>query len=194
MKIRGVVFDLDGTLVSQELNFDAIRAQIGLPSGTPLLEALERMTDDDRQRAGAILDEHEGQAVLRAALLPGVVEVLDWLDGRKLKRGLLSRNSRRSVDTVLARYELQFDPALAREDAPFKPNPHGLQQICAAWQFEPAEVLMVGDYLYDLQAGRSAGTRTALLTHGRDWPFAHLADWTLTSLAELPGAIQNHVV
>ena len=193
MKIRGVVFDLDGTLVSQELNFDAIRAQIGLPSGTPLLEALERMTDDDRQRAGAILDEHEGQGVLRAALVPGVVDVLDWLDGRKLKRGLLSRNSRRSVTAVLSRYSLQFSPALAREDAPFKPNPHGLQQICAAWQFEPDEVLMVGDYLYDLQAGRSAGTRTALLTHGREWPFAHLADWSLTTLAELPDAIQNHV-
>ncbi len=52
---------------------------------------------------------------------------------------------------------------------------------------------MVGDYLYDLEAGRSAGTRTALLTHGRDWPFAHLADWTLTTLAELPAVIQDHV-
>ena len=96
------------------------------------------------------------------------------------------------MNLVLSRHGLRFDPAFGREDAPFKPNPHGLQQICAAWQLEPAEVLMVGDYLYDVQAGRNAGTRTALLTHGREWPFAHLADWTLSRFAELPALIESH--
>jgi phosphoglycolate phosphatase-like HAD superfamily hydrolase len=43
MPIRGVVFDLDGTLVSQELDFEAIRREIGLPTGTPLLEALRQL-------------------------------------------------------------------------------------------------------------------------------------------------------
>ncbi|MFL5341936.1 MAG: HAD family hydrolase [Gemmataceae bacterium] len=193
MKLRGIVFDLDGTLVSQELDFDAIRRAIGLPTGTPLLEALAAMEIAERERAAVILDEHETSAAARAVLLPGVAELLQWLDARGLRRGLLSRNSRRSVEAVLARCGLRFDPALGREDAPFKPNPHGLQQICAQWEAQPAEVLMVGDYLYDIQAGRAAGTRTALLTHGRDWPFAHLADWSVATLADLPGIIQ-HIV
>jgi HAD superfamily hydrolase (TIGR01549 family) len=193
MKLRGVVFDLDGTLVRQELDFEAIRREIGLPPDTPLLEALERMTVAERDRAGQILDVHEQAAALRAALFPGVAEVLEWLDGQGLRRGLLSRNSRRAVEVVLGRCGLRFDPALAREDAPFKPNPHGLHLICDTWRVEPAAVLMVGDYLYDLQAGRSAGTRTALLTHGREWPFANLADWTLATFAELPAIIQTHL-
>ena len=74
---------------------------------------------------------------------------------------------REAVEKVLRRCGLTFDLVLAREDAPYKPSPEGLWQICAAWGMTPAEVLMVGDYLYDLQAGRSAGTRTALVTHGR---------------------------
>ena len=92
-------YDLDGTLVSQELDFEAIRRDVGLPSGTPLLEALERMSELDRERAWRILHDHEQSAAARATLFPGVTEVLDWLDGRGLRRGLLSRNSRRSVQS-----------------------------------------------------------------------------------------------
>ena len=115
--------------------------------------------------------------------------MLDWVAGRGLRRGLLTRNSRWVVDAVLGRCGLAFDPALSRDDAPYKPSPDGLRTICTAWAVEPGEVLMVGDYLYDVQAGRAAGTRTALLTHGKTWPFAHLADWTVASLAELPALI-----
>ena len=49
-RVRGVVFDLDGTLVVQELDFDAMRREIGLPPGTPLLEALEGMDGPHVQR------------------------------------------------------------------------------------------------------------------------------------------------
>jgi phosphoglycolate phosphatase-like HAD superfamily hydrolase len=48
---------------------------------------------------------------------------------------------------------------------------------------------MIGDYLYDLQVGRNAGTRTALVTHGRSLPFAHLADFVFPSFEEMPEAL-----
>jgi len=62
-------------------------------------------------------------------------------------------------------------------DAPFKPQPEGLWRICKAWGVAPSEVLMLGDYVYDIQVGRNAGARTALLTHGREWPFAAEAEF-----------------
>ena len=52
-------------------------------------------------------------------------------------------------------------------------------------------MLMVGDYIYDLQAGRNAGTRTALVTHGKVWEFAHMADWSFASLCELPEMLRD---
>jgi HAD superfamily hydrolase (TIGR01549 family) len=190
-RVLGVVFDLDGTVVSQELDFEAIRVEIGLPSGTPLLEALARMPLSERQRAGVILDEHERIAAAKARLLPGVIEFMGRLERRGIPRALLSRNSRRSVATILERFGLRFDPVMAREDAPHKPDPAGLTRICHAWMLQPSEVLIVGDFLYDLQAGKAAGTRTALVTHGRDWPFAHLADVTFSSFCELPELLLN---
>jgi phosphoglycolate phosphatase len=186
MPIRGVVFDLDGTLVAQEIDFEAIRRELGVASGTPLLEFLDNLAEPQRSAVWEIVDRHERNAAAVAELHSGVAEFLAWLDARGIRRAVLSRNSRRSVDTALTRVGLTFDPVVAREDAPFKPSPQGLWQICEAWQVVPAEVLMVGDYIYDLQAGRSAGTKTALITHGRDWHFAHLADVTFPNFRELP--------
>lgn len=191
MPIRGVIFDMDGTLVSQELDFEAIRRDIGLPTGTPLLEALARMSPDERAVAQAILDRHEQRAAEQAQLFDGIPEFLNWLDHRRIRRGLLTRNSRRSVKTVLGRLGLSFDPIVAREDGPPKPNPDGIWTICRVWDLPPGDVLMIGDYIYDIDAGRRAGTRTALVTHGRDWPFAQLADCCFPSFRHLPHLIED---
>lgn len=177
---------MDGTLVSQELDFESIRCEIGFPPGTPLLEGLAKLDRQQRELARSILDRHECLAAERAMVFEGVVEFLEWLEHRSIRKALLTRNSRRSAETVLTRCGLRFDPIVAREDGLPKPNPHGIWQICEAWQVTPAEVLMIGDYLYDIEAGRNAGTRTALITHGRAWPFAHLADETFPNFRELP--------
>src|SRR5262245_26574914 len=185
MPIRGVVFDLDGTLVSQELDFEAIRREIGLPPGTPLLEALRHLDTEQRLRAEAILDRHERLGAERASVFAGIPEFLAWLDGRSIRRAVLTRNSRWAAETVLTRCGLSFDPVVAREDGPPKPDPAGVWRICTAWALAPADVLTIGDYLFDIEAGRQAGTRTALVTHGREWPFAHLADVTFPNFREL---------
>ena len=193
VRLRGVVFDLDGTLVVQELDFDAMRREIGLPVGTPLLEAVERLHGAEREAAVAVLRRHELAAAETARLNPGVGDFLDWLAGRGVRRAVLSRNMRQAVLKVLDRCGVSFDPVLAREDAPYKPSPEGIWQICGAWGLAPAEVLMVGDYLYDVQAGRSAGTRTALVTHGRTLPFAALADVAFASFEDVPDVLRRWV-
>jgi len=41
--IRGIIFDLDGTLADSQLDFDAMRREMELPLGLPILEALTRL-------------------------------------------------------------------------------------------------------------------------------------------------------
>jgi HAD superfamily hydrolase (TIGR01549 family) len=173
-------------LVSQELDFEAIRREISLPGGTPLLEALRELDGEQRLRAEAILDRHEGLAAERASVFEGIPEFLAFLESRRIRRAVLTRNSRRAATTVLTRCGLVLDPIVAREDGPPKPDPAGVRRICTAWDLPPGDVLTIGDYLFDIEAGRRAGTRTALVTHGRDWPFAPLADVTFPSFRELP--------
>src|SRR5581483_5384826 len=110
--VRGVVFDLDGTLIVQELDFEAMRREIGLPSGTPLLEAVERLHGPAREAALAVLRRHEMAAAETARLNPGVAAFLDWLAERGVRRAVLSRNMREAVVKVLRRCGLHFELVL----------------------------------------------------------------------------------
>lgn len=185
--LHGVIFDLDGTLVHQHLDFEVIRREIGLPSQTPLLEALDGMSLPHMTSAFSVIERHEQAAAETAEALPGVGQFLARLDERGLRRAVLTRNSRASALAVLARCALTgFDPVVSRDDARFKPHPDGIWKICAAWGVPPESVLMVGDYRYDIEAGQAAGSRTALITHGRDLPFAADADLVLASFEDIP--------
>ena len=56
---RGVIFDLDGTLVDSGLDFNEIRAELALPAGQPILEAIATMSKDDAARCQEVLARHE---------------------------------------------------------------------------------------------------------------------------------------
>ena len=55
-----------------------------------------------------------------------------------------------------------FDPAhvLGRDEAVPKPDPDGIRKLLAAWGAAPATAVMVGDFRYDLEAGRRAEVTT----------------------------------
>jgi len=174
--LRGVIFDLDGTLVDSGLDFGVICREIGIPR-TPLLETIADWPEDRRQQAMDILNRHEIDGAEEATVFPGVIEFLDYLKARDVRIGVLTRNCRACAERMLGRLDLPFEVLLTREDEPVKPAPDGVHAICRQWSLEPEEVILIGDYLFDLQAGRSAGCRTALVTHGRDRDFAELADY-----------------
>jgi HAD superfamily hydrolase (TIGR01509 family) len=164
--IRGAIFDLDGTLVDSGLDFDLIRCEMALPAGVPILEALAAGDEELARHRWAVLAEHEARAVQRATLFPGVLEFLDELERRGLLRAVLTRNSRLSAQTTLARFAIDVHVIHARDDGPVKPDPSGIWRICREWGFQPAECVMIGDYRYDIEAGRTAGARTVLFAGG----------------------------
>jgi HAD superfamily hydrolase (TIGR01509 family) len=183
--IRGVVFDMDGTLVLMRLDFDEIRGELGLPR-VPLLEAMAEMSPADRARAERVLHEHEDEAARNSELAPGAREVVAWLRERGVRVALLTRNSRRSAEMILERHGLIFDAVRTREDGEFKPSPVPVLALCERMGTPPAETWSVGDYLFDVQAGRAAGCTTVLIVHGdKDPPWTAEADYTVRGMDEL---------
>jgi len=183
-----VIFDLDGTLTLPFLDFDAIRREIGLPTHprTPVLEALERMAPDARAAAEAIVHRHEELAARSSELQEGALEVIAAIRGRGVPVALHTRNSRKSVETVVARHGLDVDWICTREDGPVKPSPDSVLAICARFGVPPESTWVVGDYLFDLQAGNAAGATSVLMIGCGPVPeYAGEARYVIRQLREL---------
>jgi HAD superfamily hydrolase (TIGR01549 family) len=175
MSILGVIFDLDGTLVDSRLDFNAMRREIGLPDGTPVLEGTLALTGSQAERAWQIVERHERIGAETATVIPGVDLLLAELRLRHIHTAVVTRNSKTFVRNTIDRLRLGIDLVFTRDDAPPKPNPAALQAIVRHWQLLPSRVAMIGDYLFDLEAGRAAGTRTVL--YAADATAAEVAAW-----------------
>jgi HAD superfamily hydrolase (TIGR01509 family) len=185
MNLRGVIFDLDGTLVDSQLDFDAIRADLNLSPGKLILEALDELPAGvHKEECLNILHRHEMLGAERAVLMPGVDEFLGDLAARNIATGILTRNSRIATTAVLERLSLEFSQVKTRNEVPPKPDPTGLLEICIAWDVSVDEVLFFGDYLFDIQAGHNAGIRTVLFAPDGLPEYAHQADFTIQDFTE----------
>ena len=191
MTLRAVLFDMDGTLTVPYIDFEAIRRAVGLPPKTPILDAIGRLPPEERARAMEVLVRFEDDAADHAELNAGVRETLGWIRERGLRCGVLTRNTRRSLDRTFGKLGLAFDATVTREDAPMKPQPESAWLLCERLGVRPAEAVLVGDYVFDIQCGQAAGTMTILLTNGSPPKFEVKADFTIHRLEELRQWIEN---
>jgi HAD superfamily hydrolase (TIGR01509 family) len=188
--LRGVLFDMDGVVVRQRLDFPAIKREIFGDTAGFILERIAELPAAERQRAETILERHETVAALTAEPMDGIIHFLAWLEAKGVRRGLVTRNSRKSVELVLCRLRLRFDAVVTREDAPPKPAPDPVWHACRGMHVEPSEALLVGDFEFDMVSGRRAGTRTVLLRSGTMESSAH-ADLAVNSLGELRALLET---
>lgn len=191
MNRSAVIFDLDGTLTKPYFDFDAIRAEIGLPPG-PILEALELLPEPDRRRADEILLRHEWMAARNAELHEGAVEVVAECRRRKHPVAILTRNRRPTAEYVLRTHHIEVDALRTREDGAIKPAAEPVFALCTQLKADPARSWVVGDYLFDVLSGKGAGTRTVLMIGDRPPPsFADQADFIVRRLADLLPILQS---
>jgi HAD superfamily hydrolase (TIGR01549 family) len=191
MVVRGVIFDMDGTLTKPYLDFQALRRRLGL-GDVDLIEYLNSVPPAERARAERILEEFERDGVAHAELNDGAREILDYLLEHGIPTGLLTRNSRASVDAVCERFSLRFDAAFTRDDAPSKPSPEPVWKMARSWNADPGEVLVVGDFKWDMICAHNAGAWSVVLANGGGVPdWAGEADYVINSLAELVGIIER---
>ncbi len=190
----GFVFDLDGTLVeslpgiAEGLNRalvslgrapyapEAVRGMIGRGAANLCAAALgyadASLAPADEQEAlhAAFRREYplcwRGQGTLPFA---GVTSMLAELAAAGAKLAILS-NKPHEVTEVMVRElfpGIPFEPVMGYTPAfPRKPDPAALLHIAAQWGADPAQVMLVGDSLYDARTAANAGTACALVSWG----------------------------
>ena len=164
---------MDGTLTEPLLDFDAIRAEIGLRPGEPILEQLAAGDEALRARGEEIMRRHERDAIANATLADGCLELLARLGALGVPCAILTRNIREVVESFVRKFDLGASfahggvaagavshdesapliiAAYTREDGPPKPAPDGVLHLCRA---------------LGRRADRRAGRRRLHLRHRR---------------------------
>ncbi len=183
------IFDMDGTLTVAVHDFEAIRHSLGLQSGQPILEQLDAMPETKRRPLLRRLDAIEMGIAGQARPQAGAVELLAHLRSRGAKLGILTRNSVDNARQTLkaAGLDAYFvdECIVGRECATPKPNPDGVVKLLDQWETRGTEAIMVGDFLFDLLAGRQAGTATVYLDIDGTSQWSDYADATVRSLYSL---------
>jgi HAD superfamily hydrolase (TIGR01509 family) len=187
---RAILFDMDGTLTEPMLDFPRIKEEMGIGPG-PILESLAELDESGRRIAEAVLYRYEKIAAGQSRLNAGCRELLAWLAACGISTALITRNSRLSAATVIARHALRFDVLITREDGPFKPSPISLAQACERLRMKCDEAWMVGDGQYDVEAANAAQIRAVWISHAKPRTFDAEPWLTVANLPQLTEVLKR---
>jgi phosphoglycolate phosphatase len=179
--MRGVIFDLDGTLVDSLGDIAAAMnrslAARGFPThpvdayrtfiGEGVQKLAERALPPGKQEEKAALlqayqADYAENLLETSAPYPGIPELLDALSTRGIPMAVLSNKpdapTRRIVETLLGRWRFQA-VAGERPGVPRKPDPAAALELARAMDVAASAVAFVGDTLVDVFTARAAGMR-----------------------------------
>jgi HAD superfamily hydrolase (TIGR01509 family) len=187
------IFDLDGTLTISAHDFEYIRRKLGLEPKVPILEALNAMPVKQARPLWKSLNEMEEYFAEKSSPMHGAAALLEKLHSRGAQLAILTRNTMPVVEKTLQACDIQhfFPPEqiLDRDSCTPKPSPDGIHQLLDRWQADADDTVMVGDYLFDLQAGRDAGVMTIHLDQQGDFAWPEVADICIREFAEIEAFI-----
>jgi phosphoglycolate phosphatase len=213
IRIAGVVFDLDGTLVDSRRDIaeaaNYALEKSGFPrlshaeldtyvgDGSPMLMARAARVDvKDQQTALMVadfLDYYAAHPIDFTTPMPGALEALEALADRAL--GVCTNKPRRTSVAVLEGLQLaaRFQGVVAGDDLPErKPHPSMVQETARRLGVPVSQIVMVGDGPQDVLAGRAAGALTIGVRGGiQALERLEASEPTLIidTLADLPAAI-----
>ena len=186
MRVKAVIFDLDGTIASFNLDYKTVRAEVkgylvkrGVPASAlsvkeSIFEMLRKteifvrnsgkpakFLEEVRGEALALAEKYELEAARSTSLMPGAVETLKALRRMSLKIGLCTINSEKSVNYILKRFGIAefFDVTVPRNKVNhFKPHPEHIEAALKALGASANDTVIVGDSSTDMQSAKELKT------------------------------------
>ncbi len=186
---------MDGTLTHAIHDFDKIRQQLELPEGRPILESIAQLPVAQSAEITQKLDDLEFEIANQATAQPYSAELLELLRARGHSVGIVTRNGHGIALATLKACGLDefFDAELviSRDCCEPKPSPAGVNLLLNRLSASASDAVMVGDYLFDLEAGKNAGTATVHLDVQVNFFWPEYTDYKVTSLEPLVAIFNN---
>ena len=187
--LRGVLFDLDGTLLDtapdfvlacnlaaaefglRGLTLDALRVEVS--NGAPamlriLLDSNQSEVDFDalHERMLALYEEN---IVVHTRFFDGMDAVLDEVEARGLSWGIVTNKQTRFTEPLLRVLDLHTRTGCAISGdtlAECKPHPLPMWEACRLIDVAPEACVYIGDARRDIEAGQNAGMATLAALYG----------------------------
>ena len=175
--IKGVLFDMDGTLVDafppiiNALNQTLV--EYGMPTMTP--EAIKRHTGrgdcgmrslfgDHKEKATVrFLELHDADYLKQIETITGAEALLSWLHGNQIPVAIVTSKGqhRAEAQIELLGWQRYFQVIIGKLDGRAeKPSPEPVLMACKSLSLKASESIMIGDGTADMKAGSSAGALT----------------------------------
>jgi|YNPNPStandDraft_1061719.scaffolds.fasta_scaffold02755_9 HAD superfamily hydrolase (TIGR01509 family) len=117
-------------------------------------------------------------------LYPDTKPTLKRLHG--YRKGVITNTPRDCAKQILSKFDIDyyFDIVVTSDEVKIgKPDPEIIYKACSSLNVEPAKVIVVGDTVNDVKAGRAAGCTVVGVNVD--------ADVTIRSLSELPDLLNK---
>ena len=217
--LDSALFDLDGTLVETNIDFQLMKSEMvdfaarhGIDAdellGLDILAIVEKTSAKLSANSGEkaaqaakkealdVLEKIELRHAASAQEVPPARELIAELRNRGIAVGIVTRNCRAASEESIARAGIHPDVLLCREDVErTKPSPDQLLTALEMLKVKPERSIMIGDHLMDVIAGKAAGMKTiGVLTPGRADDFFDKVDpdAVARNLGEILSAFIDH--
>jgi phosphoglycolate phosphatase len=212
--VRAVLFDLDGTFADtapdlgralnhmradrrlEPLPIETLRAHASSGARGLIKAGFGLVPPDEEYEAMRLrfLALYEENLCVDTRVFDGIAELLDALENRDLRWGIVTNKARRYTEPLLR--ELGFGVRAAcivsGDSTPHvKPHPASLLKAADLLALGAAECLYVGDDIRDVQAARAAGMRFAAAGWGYIGEGGDPRAWGADAVATHPGEILN---
>lgn len=185
MKIKLIIFDLDGTLVDafravvDSINFslkklgyepqdeDYIKRSVGWGERSLLATFVDEKDLDTLQ--ALYRESHAKTLAYGVKFLDGASELLERLKSEGYKLAIATNRSFWSTKIILQELnaEKYFDAVLTKDEVDLpKPNAEILERLIKEFGLELSQAIYVGDMTVDVETGKNAGVATIAVTTG----------------------------
>lgn len=177
-KIKGIIFDIDGTLTStNELIYASFNhiakkylgrifsnEEIVSLFGPTEEVILKQLCPDKFEQVCEEYFEFYRSHHYMAKIYPGIPEILEFLKDKNIPLGIFTGKGRRASLITLEETGVKeyFDTIVTGDEVKnHKPSPEGIKIFLDKHTLKPEMVLMIGDAPSDIKAAKEAGVKVA---------------------------------
>lgn len=169
--IRGIIFDLDGTLVRLPIRYDLVQNNLKKIFNTqdefkPLIVSIISHAKGDSSKINEAFEsicKEESRATDELEIIENAFDVLEFFKSKKLKLGLVTMQCRKAVERVISKVDQLsvFSSVISRDES--YDRKEQIEKMLKSLQLASDDALVVGDRIHDIVSAKKVGCRAILV-------------------------------